>query len=119
MNKQALLKALEERMTAADLPLTTNLVFGEGDSGASVVFVGEAPGAKEDESGRPFVGRGGQLLNRQLERIGWKREDVYITNIVKRRPPDNRDPLREEIAELHKIIASFNQSKLNLTTLIY
>lgn len=97
MTKQQRLDALKERMAQADLPLTTNLVFGEGDPEAAVVFIGEAPGATEDELVRPFVGRGGQLLNKNLERIGWKREDVYITNIVKRRPPSNRDPLPEEI----------------------
>lgn len=99
MDKGAALESLRERMLAdSSLPLPTNLVFGEGDIDAKVVFIGEAPGAKEDELIRPFVGRGGQLLNKNLERIGWKREDVYITNIVKRRPPDNRDPLPEEIA---------------------
>ena len=62
------------------------------------MFVGEAPGQNEDRLKRPFVGRGGQLLDRHDESIGWKRADVYITNIVKRRPPENRDPLPEEIA---------------------
>jgi uracil-DNA glycosylase len=80
------------------LPLTTRLVCGEGSSTAPVVFIGEAPGAKEDELGRPFVGRGGQMLRQQIERIGWHCEEVYITNIVKRRPPDNRDPLPSEVA---------------------
>lgn len=80
------------------LPLATRLVFGEGNPSADVAFVGEAPGAKEDELGRPFVGRGGQLLDRELARIGWKREDAYVTNVVKRRPPENRDPLPAEIA---------------------
>lgn len=98
MHIQEQLDALKKRIEAADLPLDTNLVFGEGDPAARVVFIGEAPGAKEDELQRPFVGRGGQLLNKNLERIGWRREDVYITNIVKRRPPDNRDPLPAEIA---------------------
>src|SRR3990167_9402245 len=81
----------------SSLPLKTNLVFGEGNPQAKVVFVGEAPGASEDEQKRPFVGRAGQLLNKLIEGIGWRREDVYITNIVKRRPPENRDPLPEEI----------------------
>ena len=62
------------------------------------MFVGEAPGQNEDRLKRPFVGRGGQLLDRMIESIGWKRADVYITNIVKRRPPDNRDPSPDEIA---------------------
>src|SRR3990167_5050900 len=79
------------------LPLKTNLVFGEGNPKAEVVFVGEAPGASEDEQRRPFVGRAGQLLNKLIEGIGWNRQEVYITNIVKRRPPENRDPLPEEI----------------------
>jgi len=77
--------------------LPANLVFGEGDSEAKVVFVGEAPGKNEDEQKRPFVGRAGQLLRKSLREMGWKEEEVYITNIVKRRPPDNRDPLPEEI----------------------
>ena len=77
------------------LPLQTNLVFGEGNPKAEVVFVGEAPGASEDEQKRPFVGRAGQLLNKLIEGIGWNRHEVYITNIVKRRPPENRDPLPE------------------------
>jgi uracil-DNA glycosylase len=62
-----------------------------------VLFIGEAPGQREDELGRPFVGRAGQLLDKLITEIGWRREDVYITNIVKRRPPNNRDPLPEEI----------------------
>lgn len=77
--------------------LSSNLVFGEGSSQAKIVFIGEAPGVNEDREGQPFVGRSGKLLNTCLEEIGLKREDVYITNIVKRRPPENRDPLPEEI----------------------
>jgi len=84
-----------------NLPLSTNVVFGEGNLNCKVLFIGEAPGEKEDQLVRPFVGRAGQLLNKSLEGVGWKREDVYITNIVKRRPPNNRDPLPEEI-ELYK-----------------
>ncbi|PIR98364.1 MAG: hypothetical protein COT88_02060 [Candidatus Colwellbacteria bacterium CG10_big_fil_rev_8_21_14_0_10_41_28] len=81
------------------LPLRgANLVFGEGDPSAKVLFVGEAPGFHEDQQQRPFVGRSGKLLDKMLEDIGWKRENVYITNVVKRRPPENRDPLPEEIA---------------------
>lgn len=91
-----------EREIAADvvLPLrdTANLVFGEGNIDGAVMFIGEAPGANEDRERRPFVGRGGQLLDQMIASIGWKRPDVYITNIVKRRPPENRDPLPEEIA---------------------
>ena len=98
MNKAEQLQKLQQEMASdASLPLKTNLVFGEGSSAATVVFIGEAPGAKEDELVRPFVGRSGQLVDKMLTAIKWKREDVYITNIVKRRPPDNRDPFPEEI----------------------
>lgn len=72
------------------------LVCGDGDPNADIVFIGEAPGKKEDESGLPFVGAAGKFLNEMLETIGLKREDIYITNIVKYRPPNNRDPLPEE-----------------------
>ncbi len=75
---------------------TSNPVPGEGNPNAEVVFIGEAPGAKEDAAGRPFVGSAGKILATLLESIGLKREDVYITNVVKFRPPDNRDPTREE-----------------------
>lgn len=99
MNKVDALDALQKDLECANLPLKNeaNLVFGEGSHDCSVMFVGEAPGQKEDELRRPFVGRAGQLLNKLIEKIGWKREDVYITNIVKRRPPENRDPFPEEI----------------------
>ena len=73
-------------------------VTGEGDPDASILFIGEAPGAKEAETGRPFVGRAGQMLNTLLESIGLSRQEVYITNIVKDRPPGNRDPRAAEIA---------------------
>ena len=72
-------------------------VIGEGDPDANIMFIGEAPGAKEAETGRPFVGRAGQKLNSLLKSIELNREDVYITNIVKDRPPDNRDPRAAEI----------------------
>lgn len=77
--------------------LATNAVPGEGNPDADLVFIGEAPGAKEDETGRPFVGRAGKLLTRLLEEIGMTREDVWIGNIIKHRPPKNRDPLADEI----------------------
>ncbi len=97
--KTAALAELYEEMRAdRDLPLSTNLVFGEGDIDAKVMFIGEAPGETEDRLIRPFVGRGGQLLREGLAEIGWKDAEVYITNIVKRRPPENRDPLPAEIA---------------------
>lgn len=73
------------------------IVFGEGDPKARLVFVGEGPGADEDASGRPFVGRAGQLLDKIIVAIGLKREEVYIANIVKCRPPGNRTPERDEV----------------------
>jgi uracil-DNA glycosylase len=76
----------------------TNLVPGEGDAQAGVVLVGEAPGAGEDRSGRPFVGPAGKLLDQLLEAAGLQREDVFITNVVKARPPGNRDPRADEVA---------------------
>jgi DNA polymerase len=79
-------------------PNRTNAVPGEGNPKARMMLVGEAPGATEDQTGRPFVGQAGQLLNGILEAIGLKREDVYITNVVKCRPPQNRKPLPDEIA---------------------
>lgn len=72
-------------------------VVGEGSCMAKVMFVGEAPGKKEAETGKPFCGRSGKLLDEMILSIGLKREDVYITNIVKDRPPENRDPSLEEI----------------------
>ncbi len=74
----------------------TQLVFGDGNPEAELVFIGEAPGKNEDLQGKPFVGAAGKFLNEMLEMIGLGREDVYITNIVKYRPPNNRDPLPEE-----------------------
>jgi DNA polymerase len=76
----------------------TNAVPGEGDPETEVVFVGEGPGFNEDRGGRPFIGRAGDLLVKLLASIGWRREEVFITNIVKCRPPDNRDPLPDEVA---------------------
>ena len=73
-------------------------VPGEGDPDTEVIFVGEGPGFNEDKQGRPFVGRAGDLLVKLLATIGWRREDVFITNVVKCRPPDNRDPFPDEIA---------------------
>ncbi len=73
------------------------IVFGEGNPHAELVFVGEGPGADEDEQGRPFVGRAGQLLNRMIQMIEMKREEVYICNVVKCRPPGNRTPEKDEI----------------------
>lgn len=79
-------------------PTRRRLVFGEGSPKADLVFVGEAPGADEDAQGRPFVGRAGQLLTKIIEAMGLKREEVYICNILKCRPPENRNPQPDEIA---------------------
>ncbi len=100
MDKEIALQKLKSEIERnKSLPLIeANLVFGEGNSSADVLFIGEAPGFYEDREGRPFVGRAGKLLDELIKSIGWSREDVYITNIVKRRPPENRDPLPEEIA---------------------
>ena len=77
----------------------TQLVFGDGNPDSEVVFVGEAPGKNEDQQGLPFVGAAGRFLDEMLEGIGLKRAQVYITNIVKYRPPNNRDPYPDEKAE--------------------
>ena len=100
MTKTEALKKLEEEMRSdSHLPLIeANLVFGEGNPEAEVMFTGEAPGFYEDREGRPFVGQAGKLLDKLFAEIKWPRGSVYITNIVKRRPPQNRDPLPEEIA---------------------
>lgn len=80
----------------------TRGVPGDGNPNAQIVFIGEAPGAQEDRDGIPFVGAAGKFLSEMLESIKMKREDIYITNIVKYRPPNNRDPLPEEIAACAK-----------------
>lgn len=107
MAKAEELKKLEEEILSDEsLPLReANLVFGEGDIDCKILFIGEAPGFHEDQLRRPFVGRSGQLLTKLITDIGWKREEVYITNIVKRRPPENRDPLPEEIEAYRPYLA--------------
>jgi uracil-DNA glycosylase family 4 len=75
----------------------THIVFGEGNPSARVVLVGEGPGREEDRLGRPFVGPAGKLLDRIIASMGWRRQDVYICNVIKCRPPRNRDPLPDEI----------------------
>lgn len=82
----------------------TNLVFGAGNEGADLAFIGEAPGRDEDLQGVPFVGRAGQLLTRIIESIDFRREDVFIGNILKCRPPENRDPTPEEIEQCLPIL---------------
>ncbi|AFL95397.1 uracil-DNA glycosylase [Thermococcus cleftensis] len=95
------MKKLEERIRACRKcplgELRTNAVPGAGSYDAKVMFVGEAPGYWEDQKGLPFVGRAGRVLDELLAEIGLSREEVYITNIVKCRPPENRDPTEEEI----------------------
>jgi len=82
----------------------THIVFGEGHPQAKLVFIGEGPGADEDATGRPFVGRAGQLLDKIIAAIGLKREDVYIANVVKCRPPGNRTPERDEVATCEQFL---------------
>lgn len=92
------LEAAVIKCQACDLYKTrTNHVFGVGNRQADLLVVGEAPGANEDKQGEPFVGRGGQLLNSMLQAIGLSREEIYIANILKSRPPNNRDPSPEEV----------------------
>jgi len=101
MGKEERLRELEEKIRACKKctlgTLRTNAVPGAGSYDARVMFVGEAPGYWEDQKGLPFVGRAGKVLDELLEGIGLTREDVYITNIVKCRPPENRDPTEDEI----------------------
>lgn len=101
--KQAQLDELKSKIVAANVcpdlaASATQLVFGDGNPDADLVFVGEAPGKNEDLQGIPFIGAAGKFLNEMLGLINLKREDIYITNIVKYRPPNNRDPLPEEKA---------------------
>ena len=101
MTKQEKLKSLKAKLLqeSTNLPLAKSanqLVFGVGNVDADIVFVGEAPGRNEDQKGAPFVGAAGKILDGMLESNGIQREDVYITNIVKYRPPANRDPSEEE-----------------------
>lgn len=129
MNKQSLLDELKKKMTEdTSLPLretATNLVFGEGSLRPQIYFLGEAPGRHEDLSGRPFIGQAGKLLTKLIESIGLTREDVYITSVVRYRPPNNRDPKPDEIAAFKpyvdqeikilkpKIIATLGRFSLN------
>ena len=92
------------------MPPATQIVFGEGNPDASVLFIGEAPGREEDLQGRPFVGRSGKLLDRVIQLLGSKRNDVYITNIVKIRPPNNRKPSPQEILASQQLL--LNQIKI-------
>ena len=87
---------LEKNICPELAATANNLVMGDGNLNAEIVFIGEAPGKNEDEQGLPFVGAAGKFLNEMLGQAGLERSDVYITNIVKYRPPNNRDPLPEE-----------------------
>ena len=102
MSKKELLDELKKKMEEDEsLPLkkgATNLVFGVGNSDTKVLCLGEGPGYWEDQKGEPFVGNAGKLLDSLLQSIKLPREEVYITNVVHHRPPENRDPLPEEIA---------------------
>lgn len=101
MDKQAELDALAAEIIKAGIcselaAQATQLVMGDGNADADIVFIGEAPGKNEDLQGKPFVGAAGKFLDEMLAAAGLQRPDVYITNIVKYRPPNNRDPLPEE-----------------------
>lgn len=101
-DKAAALKALRDEIgdcTRCKLSRArTNIVFGEGSPDAEIMFIGEAPGREEDAQARPFVGEAGQQLTRLIEKLGFRREDVYIANVCKCRPPENRDPEPEEMS---------------------
>jgi len=103
MQKQAAIDALQSEIISKHIcpelaVQATQLVMGDGNPDADIVLIGEAPGKHEDEQGKPFVGAAGKFLNEMLSQAGMERGDVYITNIVKYRPPHNRDPLPEEKA---------------------
>ncbi len=87
---------IDQQITPELAATATNLVMGDGNPDADIVFIGEAPGKNEDQQGLPFVGAAGKFLNEMLASVNLNRQDVYITNIVKYRPPNNRDPLPEE-----------------------
>lgn len=87
---------LDDKVTPELAKQATQLVFGSGNPDAEIVFVGEAPGKNEDLKGEPFVGAAGKFLDEMLQSVNLQRSDIYITNIVKYRPPNNRDPLPEE-----------------------
>lgn len=114
-NKQQRLDAirqqiLDDKVTPELAEQATQLVFGEGSPEAEVVLIGEAPGKNEDLQGKPFVGASGKFLDEMLEMIGIKRHDIYITNIVKYRPPENRDPSTAE----KKVFLPYLQSQLEV-----
>src|SRR3989337_2396428 len=108
MSKFEELHKLKERMDADDsLPLrkgATKLVFGVGNTETKILLIGEGPGYYEDQSGEPFVGQAGKLLDKLLILAGLERKKVFITNVVHHRPPENRDPLPEEISAYGKYL---------------
>lgn len=101
LDKTASMQKLEKSISSCRkcrlCETATNAVPGEGNVNSKLVFIGEAPGEQEDRTGRPFVGRAGMLLEKTLVKIGYQRSDVWIGNIIKHRPPNNRDPLQDEI----------------------
>jgi uracil-DNA glycosylase family 4 len=117
--REQLVALFKEVQTCQKCPLyetRTKAVFGAGDADADLMFVGEAPGAEEDRQGLPFVGRAGQLLNQMLEEIGLSREEVFIANVLKSRPPGNRDPQPLEIEACRPYL--FEQVRLIEPTVI-
>ena len=117
--REDLVALYKEVQVCAKCPLhetRTKAVFGAGDADANLMFVGEAPGAEEDRQGLPFVGRAGQLLNQMLEEIGLSREEVFIANVLKSRPPGNRDPQPVEIEACRPYL--FEQVRLIEPTVI-
>jgi len=106
--REQLVEVFNEASVCVKCPLSetrTTVVFGAGNADADLMFVGEAPGAEEDRQGLPFVGRAGGLLNQLLEGIELKRDDVFIANVLKCRPPGNRDPQPDEIATCNPYLA--------------
>ncbi len=108
-HRQSELLALAEQVSRCtrcqELATTrTQTVFGVGNPDARVMFIGEAPGADEDKQGEPFVGRAGQLLDRIIVACGWQRSDLYICNILRCRPPENRNPTQEEAAHCREFL---------------
>lgn len=103
MDKEKALKKLNismDKLCTCSLKATAiQAVAGKGNANADIVFIGEAPGKKEDEQGEPFIGAAGKFLSEMLASVNLSREDIYITNIIKYRPPDNRDPLPEEVED--------------------
>jgi uracil-DNA glycosylase family 4 len=109
-DKAAKLAALHERHDATcphctSVTTHTRTVFGEGNPDADLLFIGEAPGEQEDKTGRPFVGRAGKKLDEIIEAMGLRREDVYIANVLKSRPPNNRTPLANEVESCSPYLA--------------